>query len=100
MRQYLHDKLVADYWEESLPQTISPECVILNAELNSSSSGHKFVYDPRTLRELERTGFQSIKQFEPGESDDPQLRGLELRHKGIHRAVNDYETMVFQAVRP
>lgn len=101
MRQYLHDKLVADYWEESLPQTISPECVILNAELNSSSSGHKFVYDPRTLREsLERTGFQSVKQFEPGESDDPQLRGLELRHKGIHHAVNDYETMVFQAVRP
>jgi predicted SAM-dependent methyltransferase len=103
MRNYIHDKLAADYWEESLPQTISPECVILNAELNGSSSslGHKFVYDPQTLREsLERRGFQSIKQFAPGESDDPQLRGLELRHKSVHHAMNDYETMVFQAVRP
>jgi len=103
MRNYIHDKLNADYFEEPPPRTISPECVILNTELNGSSSGlgHKFVYDPQTLREsLERTGFQAIKQFACGESDDPQLRGLELRHKSIHHAMNDYETMVFQAVRP
>ena len=53
------------------------------------------------LREsLERTGFQSIKEFAPGESDDPQLAGLEVRHKEPNHATNDYETMVFQAVRP
>lgn len=103
MLSYVHDKLGADYYRDSLPRTISPECVILNAELNGSgdSLGHKFVYDPKTLREsLERAGFKSVEQFEPGESDDPQLRGLELRHKSIHHAMNDYETMAFEAVRP
>lgn len=103
MKAYIHDKIEADYWETPLPRTASPECVILNAELNNPGSGsyhigHQFVYDPKTLREsLERAGFRDIKQFAPGESDDPQLRGLELRHKSIHRTMNDYETMVFQA---
>lgn len=99
MRTYMSSKIVAGYWPEKLPQTISPECVILNYELKSW--GHQFVYDPRTLREsLERTGFQIVKEFAPGESDDPQLTGLEVRHKAPTHAMNDYETMVFEAVRP
>jgi len=99
MRNYINGKIVAAYWPEKLPRTISPECVILNYELKSW--GHQFVYDPPTLREsLERTGFQSIKEVAPGESDDPQLRGLEVRHNAPTHAINDYETMVFEAVRP
>jgi len=33
-----------------------------------------------------------------GESDDP-LAGLEIRHEPALHVMNDYETMVFQAVR-
>lgn len=101
MRDYMKRKIDLECWPEAVPQTISPECVILNYELKSW--GHKFVYDPRTLREsLERTGFQAIKEFAQGESDDPQLTDLEMRHKTPTptRVMNDYETMVFQAVRP
>ena len=99
MRDYINGKLGAAYWPETLPLTVSPECVILNYELKSF--GHRFVYDPQTLREsLQRAGFQAIEEFAPGESDDPQLRGLEVRHASRDHAVNDYETMVFQAVRP
>jgi len=99
MRNYVKDKIKADYYSEPLPQTASPECVILNYEMRSW--GHQFLYDPPSLREsLERTGFQSIKEFAPGESDDPALTGLENRHKLLFHELNDYETMVFQAVRP
>lgn len=98
MRNYISGKLKAPYWTETLPQTVSPECVILNYELKSF--GHQFVYDPQTLREsLERAGFQAIKEFAAGESDDPQLSGVEVRHKWSEHATNDYETMVLQAVR-
>jgi predicted SAM-dependent methyltransferase len=99
MRNYLAAKLAAGYWPEKLPRTISPECVILNYEMKSW--GHQFVYDPRTLREsLERTGFQDIKQFKAGESDDPQLTGVETRHRVARHMTNDYETMVFEGLRP
>ncbi len=99
IRNYIDGKLRAPYWEEPLPRTISPECAILNAELKSW--GHKFVYDPQTLREsLERAGFQDIKELVPGESDDPQLRDLEVRHRWPSHVINDYETMVFEATRP
>jgi predicted SAM-dependent methyltransferase len=99
VRDYIHGKFLAPYWEEPLPQTISPECAIMNAVMKSW--GHKFVYDPQTLREsLERAGFRDIKEYTAGESDDPQLRGLEVRHKWADHAVNDYETMVLEATRP
>lgn len=92
MQSYIHTKV------GSWPQTISPECVIMNYELKSF--GHQFVYDPRTLREsLDRAGFRDIREFAPGESDDPQLRDLEVRHKVADHAANDYETMVFQATQ-
>ena len=87
MRNYMSEKL--KYFPETLPLIISPQCVILNYELKSY--GHQFVYDPQTLREsLERTGFQAIKEFTPGESDDSQLRGVEARHKLPDHAINDY----------
>jgi predicted SAM-dependent methyltransferase len=98
IRNYIYAKFRAPYWEEELPQTVSPECVILNGVIKSW--GHRFVYDPQTLREcLERAGFQNIKQFTPGESDDPELRGMEARHKWSNHAINDYETMVFEGTR-
>lgn len=99
MRTYINETIGGGYWEEPLPQTISPECVILNYEMRSF--GHQFIYDPKTLREsLERTGFQAVKEFAPGESDDPQLAGLDIRHRAAVHVRNDYETMVFEAIRP
>jgi predicted SAM-dependent methyltransferase len=98
MREYLKTKMAMDYYAEPIPQTISPECAVLNYEMRSW--GHQFVYDPPTLREsLERAGFRSIQEFAPGESDDAVLAGLEIRHKAALHVMNDYETMVFQAVR-
>jgi predicted SAM-dependent methyltransferase len=82
------------------PQTSHPAATILNLELRSF--GHQFLYDPATLSDsLAETGFQTITEFHPGESDDPQLHGVELRHNNAAiREMNDYESMVFQATRP
>jgi predicted SAM-dependent methyltransferase len=94
VRNYIAAKIKVQGW----PRDPTPECFILNLELRTW--GHQFVYDPATLvASLKRAGFQSIAEFAPGESDDPQLAGIDLRHKNF-RPVNDYETMVFQAVRP
>jgi predicted SAM-dependent methyltransferase len=99
MKTYINGAISGGYWPDLLPRTISPECVILNYEMRSF--GHRFLYDPKTLRQsLELSGFADIKEFAPGESDDPQLAGLDIRHKAVMHVLNDYETMVFQATRP
>jgi len=98
-KTYLEGGLTAEYWPEPLPRTISPAAVILNYEMRSF--GRKFLYDPQTLRQsLEIAGFKDIKELAPGESDDPQLAGLDTRHKAAVHVRNDYETMVFEATRP
>ena len=72
---------------------------ILNLQL--SSWGHRFVYDPDTLRAaLTKAGFQSIREFAVGESDDPNLQGMELRQSRAIASLNTYETMIFQAIKP
>jgi predicted SAM-dependent methyltransferase len=61
--------------------------------------GHKFVYDEETLRiALESAGFVDIKRFQPAESDDPNLRGLEYHGPGYEEKC--FETMVLQGKRP
>ena len=93
---YLNAKLLWHSW----PQTPDRENMILNLEMRSF--GHQFLYDPRTLTDrLTQVGFRMITEFSPGESDDPQLRGVESRHNNLPiRPINDYETMVLQGVRP
>jgi len=94
-RQYMKR---AQDWHE-WPRTADPACYILNSELRSW--GHQFVYTRRMLvAALESLGFGEIKEFQPGESDDPALSGLEARARWGYRDVNAYETMVVQAVRP
>lgn len=94
-KRYIARKLDAHGW----PHEPTSECFILNLQL--SSFGHKFVYDPETLRgSLAAIGFQSITEFALGESDDPELRGVEVRNKGALSEMNAFETMVLQAVRP
>jgi predicted SAM-dependent methyltransferase len=95
VQNYLRDKIAAHRW----PPSARPESMILNMEMRSF--GHEYLYDPRTLSDsLAQAGFRAILQFPPGESDDPQLRGVESRHNNGWRPVNDYESMVIQAVHP
>ena len=94
-KRYLARKIEAHGW----PSDPNPECFILNLQL--SSFGHRFVYYPGTLRSsLAAVGFQSIGEFALGESDDAELRGVEVRNKGATSEMNAFETMVLQAVRP
>ena len=40
--------------------------------------GNKFIYDYKTLRDvLEKCGFINITRYNPGESDDKNLQGIE-----------------------
>jgi predicted SAM-dependent methyltransferase len=80
--------------------TTRPESLIVNMQFRLF--GHQYLYDPDTLADsLAQVGFQDIAQFPQGESDDPQLRGIEARHNDpLARESNDWESMAFQAVRP
>lgn len=94
-RHYASGKLAWHGW----PSHPTVACTILNLQL--SSWGHRFVYDPDTLKAaLTRVGFESIQEFGVGESDDPNLQGLELRQGRKIAPLNAYETMIFQAVKP
>ena len=91
-KRYIAGKLAWHEWPKEAPS----EAIILNLQM--SSWGHKFLYDPATLRaRLARVGFRSIKQFAMSESDDPVLDGFEARISGVNAEVNEYETMVLQA---
>lgn len=95
MRRYMDAKVKWHGW----PWVTTPECLMLNLQMQSW--GHKFLYDPQTLRHsLETVGYRQIQEFAPGDSDDPQLKGIEARHTWQVSFPADYETMVFQAVRP
>lgn len=64
--------------------------------------GHQFLYDgPLLIATLERCGFVDVCQHRPGSSDDPVLHGIEHHGQFIgDEAINQYETMVFEARRP
>ncbi len=66
------------------------------------SWGHQFLYDPETLRHaLAGHGFADLKNFKPGVSDDPNLRGLETHGKIIgNEAINQFESFVVEARVP
>ena len=85
-------------WHE-WPKEPSSPAIVLNLQL--SSWGHKFTYDPETLQAaLARAGFTSIRQFEMSDSDDPVLNGFEARTTGVNAATVRHETMVIQATKP
>lgn len=62
--------------------------------------GHRFLYDLATLQAaLVSSGFQDIRRYRPGQSDDPRLCGIE-RH-GLRfddESINQFETLVVEAV--
>ena len=93
--RYIVEKMAWHEW----PVTPDPECYILNQQLREW--GHRFVYTPKLLRaSLEAAGFQDIKELVAGESSDAVFRGIELRAFSSVRDINQFETLVFEAVRP
>jgi predicted SAM-dependent methyltransferase len=97
INKYMRLKLAWHQW----PVTSTPEAMILNLELRSF--GHEFIYEPRTLGEsMTAAGFRVVREFPSGQSDDPELTGIESRHgyaEDLARSANDYETMVLQAMK-
>jgi hypothetical protein len=66
------------------------------------SWGHQFLFDEETLRAiLAEVGFTGLRRYAVGESDDPELRGLETHGRAVgSEAMNAFETMVLEAERP
>jgi predicted SAM-dependent methyltransferase len=64
--------------------------------------GHRFLYDESTLAaSLEHAGFADVKRYAYGESDDPELRGIESHGASAEdREMIRYETLVLEAARP
>jgi predicted SAM-dependent methyltransferase len=93
--QYIQQKLQAvTYW----PKTPDDAGLILNLELHDW--GHQFVYSPTLLRDsLSRAGFRNIRQYQVGESDDPNLVKIEGRLKTAEAMVNQFESLAMEAER-
>ena len=80
------------------PQTADPACFLVNHEMHEF--GHQFLYTPKLLRaRLEEAGFTDIKEYAPGESDDPGLRNVEVRAKLDIAKVNAYETFILEGIK-
>jgi predicted SAM-dependent methyltransferase len=64
--------------------------------------GHTFIYDRATLSGLMRSaGFINITERQPGESDDPELIGIERHGETFpDPRFNLIETMVFEGTKP
>jgi predicted SAM-dependent methyltransferase len=81
------------------PQTADPAGFLVNHEMREF--GHQFLYTPKLLRaRLEEAGFVDVKEFAPGESNDPGLRNVEVRTKLDIAKNNAYETFVLEGVKP
>jgi predicted SAM-dependent methyltransferase len=80
------------------PQTADSACFLVNHEMREF--GHQFLYTPKLLRaRLEEAGFVDIKEFAPGESNDPGLRNVEARANMDIAKSNAYETFVLEGVK-
>ena len=63
--------------------------------------GHCFIFDAECLRlALEKVGFTEVQQWTPGKSDDANLTGIESHQKIVGDAVNDFETLTMEALKP
>ena len=64
--------------------------------------GHQFLYDGELLESaLSDAGFVDVRRYRYGESDDPQLRGIERHGRNIgDEDIAAFETMIFEAGCP
>ena len=92
---YIARKLDFHEWPKDSPD---PACLILNYQMRSW--GHQFLYTPKMMRAaLEKAGFNQIRQFTPGETDDPNLKGVEIRSQTAWNDLNVFDSMAFEATR-
>jgi predicted SAM-dependent methyltransferase len=64
------------------------------------SWGHKFIYDYKTLKDLmTRCGFADIRTYNPGESDDKNLEGLESHDREIGKEFNKLESLILEGTK-
>jgi predicted SAM-dependent methyltransferase len=105
----LHDPLTDDerHYVDWIMERFRPDanvgnrpCHVINHMFKDH--GHQFIYDFETLAALlAEAGFADIRRKSSGESDDPQLRGVEGHGRTIDdERVNTFETFVAEAVRP
>ena len=64
--------------------------------------GHQFLYDRETLRlTMARIGFEDIKYYQPGVSDDENLQGIESHGKLIEcEEINRFEAFAVEGRTP
>ena len=62
--------------------------------------GHKHLYNEESLTLLlNECGFGQIKRYKAGESDDPELRGIESHGQLVGETYNRLETLVLEATK-
>lgn len=63
--------------------------------------GHQFIYDRDTLQKvMETAGFLDCTSYAAGESDDPNLKGVDRHGLAIGDEMNRVMTLVMEARRP
>ena len=94
-RTDLQDRYIRYVTKACYPNVQDPNpCFAMNAAF--MNWGHRYIWDQATLsKTLETEGFSPVQFFTPGQSDDPNLSGIETRTSEMDM----YETMVAQAVR-
>jgi methyltransferase family protein len=95
MKAYIHLKLQAHSW----PATPDSESYILNQELREF--GHQFVYSPKCCWLISKR--PDFKTSRPNHQARARIRTWQVltgERKAKFRSLNDYDTMVFEAVRP
>lgn len=94
-RKFL-DWMIQTFMPDALPA--HPTYVLNNLFYNF---GHRAIYDFALLSAMVRdAGFDDVKSFPPGVSDCDDLRGIEMHGKAVGEDINQYETMVLEAVKP
>jgi len=84
-----------------LPDATAADAVARALNLLFHGWGHQFLYDAPALRgALLEAGFARVVACRPGESADPNLRGIERHGHIVGEELNDFETMVFEATHP
>jgi SAM-dependent methyltransferase len=96
-QRYYMDWVMRRYWPDI--RSNRPQPFVINQMFQHR---HQFIYDRATLTALlSDSGFTDITSWPPGESSYPELRGVETHGRALgDEAVNRFETMVLEAVRP
>ncbi len=91
--KWITDKFLGDI------SVYKPSFVINNAFTNY---GHRFLYDGELLEmALSKAGFEDIRRYSLWESDDENLRGIEIHAEGLADVeLIAFETMVFEGKCP